>query len=142
MVDVLIIAGSDSDSGLVKEVEAGLEDFGISYESTVASAHRAPEKLESIVKSSDAKIFIGVAGLSAALPGAIASHTTKPVIGLPRNVKLEGLDSLLSMMQMPPGIPVATVGVDSARNAALLAVEILALDDKRLKKRLEELRGR
>lgn len=142
MPDVTIISGSTSDDELVKKVERSLKDFNISYESFVASAHRTPEKVKEIVKSSNAKIFIGIAGLSAALPGAIASYTTKPVIGLPRNVKLDGIDSFLSMLQMPPGVPVATVGVDSTTNAALLAAEILALGDEKIKKQLEELLGR
>lgn len=137
MTDVEIICGSESDTELVKKVEGVLQEFGTSFKSHIASAHRNPEKVRKIVKSSDAKVFIGIAGLSAALPGAIASHTTKPVIGLPRNVKLEGLDSLLSMMQMPPGVPVATVGIDNAKNAALLAVEILATSNERLAKKLE-----
>ncbi|MFH1774344.1 MAG: 5-(carboxyamino)imidazole ribonucleotide mutase [Methanobacteriota archaeon] len=140
-MDVVIIAGSESDAGLVRKVEATLREFGVKYESHVASAHRSPERVKEIVKNSKAKVFIGIAGLSAALPGAIASHTTRPVIGLPRNVKLEGLDSLLSMMQMPPGVPVATVGIDNAKNAALLAVEILAVGDEKLAKKLEEFRG-
>ncbi|MBI5253411.1 MAG: 5-(carboxyamino)imidazole ribonucleotide mutase [Euryarchaeota archaeon] len=140
MTEVTIIAGSESDAELVKKVEATLQEFGVKYESHVASAHRSPERVKEIVKNSKAKVFIGIAGLSAALPGAIASHTTRPVIGLPRNVKLEGLDSLLSMMQMPPGVPVATVGIDNAKNAALLAVEILAVGDEKLKKKLEEMR--
>jgi 5-(carboxyamino)imidazole ribonucleotide mutase len=140
MADVTIISGSKSDADLAKEVESVLEEFGVRYESHVASAHRTPEKVREIVKNSGAKVFIGIAGLSAALPGAIASYTVKPVVGLPRNVKLEGLDSLLSMVQLPPGVPVATVGIDNAKNAALLAVEILAVGDERLRKRLEEYR--
>ncbi len=138
MPEVTIIAGSESDAELVKKVEATLREFGVKCESHVASAHRGPERVKEIVKNSKAKVFIGIAGLSAALPGAIASHTTKPVIGLPKNVKLEGLDSLLSMMQMPPGVPVATVGIDNAKNAALLAVEILAVGNEKLAKKLKE----
>jgi len=142
MTEVTIIAGSESDAELVRKVEAMLREFGVKYESHVASAHRSPERVKEIVKNSNAKVFIGIAGLSAALPGAIAPHTTRPVIGLPRNVKLEGLDSLLSMMQMPPGMPVATVGIDNAKNAALLAVEILAVGDEKLKEKLEEFRNK
>ncbi|MFQ5887469.1 MAG: 5-(carboxyamino)imidazole ribonucleotide mutase [Candidatus Hydrothermarchaeales archaeon] len=137
---VTIISGSESDSDLVKKVESVLSDFGVSFDSHVASAHRSPEKLKNIVNSSNSKVFIGVAGLSAALPGAIASYTTKPVVGLPKNVKLEGLDSFLSMAQMPPGIPVATVGVDNAKNAALLAMEILAINDEKLERKLRDYR--
>ncbi|MDI6654938.1 MAG: 5-(carboxyamino)imidazole ribonucleotide mutase [Candidatus Hydrothermarchaeota archaeon] len=142
MTDVVIIAGSESDAELVRKVEATLHEFGVKYESHVASAHRSPEKVKEVVKNSKAKVFIGIAGLSAALPGAIASYTTRPVIGLPRNVKLEGLDSLLSMMQMPPGVPVATVGIDNAKNAALLAVEILAVGDEKIRNKLEEFRSK
>ncbi len=140
--DVVVIAGSKSDAELMTKVENSLKEFGVSYKCYVASAHRDPEGLRDIVKNSDAKVFIGIAGLSAALPGAIASHTTRPVIGVPKDVKLSGLDSLLSMMQMPPGVPVATVGVDSAKNAALLAVEILALGNERLRKALKEYRAK
>ncbi|MFQ5815265.1 MAG: 5-(carboxyamino)imidazole ribonucleotide mutase [Candidatus Hydrothermarchaeaceae archaeon] len=140
--EVAVIAGSKSDSDLMAKVENVLKEFGVSYKCYVASAHRNPDKLREIVRNSDAKVFIGIAGLSAALPGAIASHTTRPVIGLPRDVKLEGLDSLLSMMQMPPGVPVATVGVENAKNAALLAVEILALEDEKLRKAIAEYRAK
>lgn len=139
---VLILSGSDHDAELVKKVEGVLKDFGVEYEAHVASAHRNPKKVEEIVKSSKAEVFIGVAGLSAALPGVIASHTTRPVIGLPREVRLGGLDSLLSMAQMPPGVPVATVGIENGWNAALLAIEVLALRDEALRKRLEEYRER
>lgn len=138
---ITIIAGSESDKDLVEKVEAVLGEFGVEFDSHVASAHRTPEKVKEIVKNSKSDVFIGVAGLSAALPGAIASHTVKPVIGLPKNVKLEGLDSFLSIAQMPPGVPVATVGVDSAKNAAFLALEILGVKDDGLKNKLTEQRG-
>ncbi len=137
---ITIIAGSESDRELVKKVEEVLDEFEVGYESHVASAHRTPEKLKEIIEASDSDVFIGIAGLSAALPGAIASCTVKPVIGLPRDVKLSGLDSFLSMTQMPPGVPVATVGVDNAKNAAFLALEIIAVGDESLKNRLEEYR--
>ncbi len=137
---ITIIAGSESDSELITKVEKVLEEFGAEYESHIASAHRTPEKLKEIIKASDADVFIGIAGLSAALPGAIASYTIKPVIGLPRDVKLSGLDSFLSMAQMPPGVPVATVGVDNAKNAAFLALEILATKNESLKSQLKEYR--
>lgn len=137
---ITIIAGSESDRELVKKVEEVLDEFKVEYESHVASAHRTPEKLKEIIEASDSDVFIGIAGLSAALPGAIASCTVKPVIGLPRDVKLSGLDSFLSMTQMPPGVPVATVGVDNAKNAAFLALEIIAIGDESLKNRLEEYR--
>jgi 5-(carboxyamino)imidazole ribonucleotide mutase len=138
---ITIVAGSESDKDLVEKVENVLKEFGVEYDSHVASAHRTPDKLKEIVKNSGCDVFIGIAGLSAALPGAIASHTAKPVIGLPKDVKLEGLDSFLSIVQMPPGVPVATVGVDNAKNAAFLALEILAVKDDALKNKLNEYRG-
>ncbi|MFQ5800816.1 MAG: 5-(carboxyamino)imidazole ribonucleotide mutase [Candidatus Hydrothermarchaeales archaeon] len=141
MVEVTIIAGSRSDEPLVKVVEETLAGLGVDYDSHIASAHRDPKRVEEIVASSDADVFIGVAGLSAALPGVIASHTLKPVIGVPRDVKLDGLDAFLSIVQMPPGVPVATVGVDNGKNAALLAVEILSLRDEGLKEKLARYRG-
>ena len=137
---ITIIAGSKSDRELVKKVEKVLDEFEVEYKSRIASAHRTPKKLKEIIETSGSDVFIGVAGLSAALPGVIASYTIKPVIGLPRDVKLSGLDSFLSMAQMPPGVPVATVGVDNAKNAAFLALEILAVRDENLKNRLKEYR--
>ena len=137
MPDVLIVVGSDSDKHIAEKAASTLTEFGVKHDLAVASAHRTPDKLDVLIKNSDAKVFIAIAGLSAALPGVIASKTKKPVIGVPVNVKLDGLDSLLSMMQMPPGVPVATVGIDNGKNAALLAIEILALSDKKLKEKLE-----
>jgi len=135
---VLIVSGSKSDDEIVNKVTKVLEEYGVKYKSEIASAHRTPDKLDEIIKDSDAEIFIAVAGLSAALPGVIASKTKKPVIGVPVGVKLDGLDALLSMMQMPPGVPVATVGIDNGKNAAVLAVQILALKDKKLAEKLEK----
>jgi len=142
MVKVSVVLGSDSDREVGDKSVATLDDFGVKHELVVYSAHRDPDGLKKYVDSSDASIFIAVAGLSAALPGAIASHTVRPVIGVPKEAKLGGLDSLLSIVQMPPGVPVACVGVDNARNAALLAIEVLALNDESLKKKLEEYRER
>jgi len=142
MVSVSIIIGSESDRELGDEAEAVLRELGVSCELKVYSAHRNPKALEEYIDASDASIFIAVAGLSAALPGFIAAHTLRPVVGVPRAVKLEGLDAFLSMVQMPTGVPVACVGIDSAKNAALLAAEILALGDEDLKRRLEEDRRR
>jgi 5-(carboxyamino)imidazole ribonucleotide mutase len=96
--------------------------------------------LAQYVESTDAEVFICIAGLAAALPGAVAAQTIKPVIGVPKEVKLGGIDALLSIVQMPTGVPVATVGIDGAKNAALLAIEILALSDKQLKESLIEYR--
>ncbi len=131
-IDIDIVVGSESDLKSAEIAKSTLDEFKVSSRITVASAHRTPEKVESLIASSDAMVFIAIAGLSAALPGVIASKTTKPVIGVPVNVKLEGMDALLSCLQMPAGIPVAAVGVDNAKNAAILAVEILALSSKPL----------
>jgi 5-(carboxyamino)imidazole ribonucleotide mutase len=107
----------------------------ISYEIKVASAHRTPKLVAELVETSDAKVFIAIAGLSAALPGVIAAHTLRPVIGVPVSGKVN-LDSVLSIVQMPPGIPVAAVGLDRGENAGLLAAQILAVSDKSLEKKL------
>jgi 5-(carboxyamino)imidazole ribonucleotide mutase len=138
MVDVLILVGSESDMPVADKAKAALDEFGVNCKIDVASAHRAPDKLDKLIRESDAKVFIGIAGLSAALPGVIASKTKKPVIGVPVNVKLDGLDALLSIMQMPPGVPVATVGIDNAKNAAHLAMRILALSDAKLAAKLSK----
>ena len=137
---VAVVVGSSSDKELGDKAIAVLQRFGVEYDYRVLSAHRNPEELEEYLQSSDADVYIAIAGLSAALPGYIASRTVKPVIGVPREVKLGGLDALLSMVQMPSGIPVACVGIDNAKNAALLALEILALSDEELKKALLEFR--
>ncbi len=125
MVDIAIISGSKSDQAIVDKVIARLEDKGASFEHKVLSAHRNPRELEDYISRTDARVFIGIAGLSAALPGVIASKTTRPVIGVPVSAKLGGLDALLSIVQMPPGVPVASVGIDNGENAALLALRIL-----------------
>jgi len=140
MANVSIIIGSTSDQELGDKAKQILDDFGVTYDLQVISAHRNPEKLAKYVKESPAKVFITIAGLAAALPGAVAAHTIKPVIGVPKEVKLGGLDSLLSIVQMPTGVPVATVGIDGSKNASLLAIEILALQDKKLAEKLNEYR--
>jgi len=140
MEKVLIIVGSESDRKVAERAEDTLREFGVKFRTEVASAHRNPEKVEKIVSRTGADVVIAIAGLSAALPGVVASRTLKPVIGVPVNVTLDGLDALLSIMQMPPGIPVATVGIGNAKNAALLAVGILALKDRALNARLKEYR--
>ena len=127
MVEVAILSGSASDAAIVDKAAAVLEEYGISYEVRVLSAHRDPEILDEYVKKSDCKVFIAIAGLSAALPGVVASKTGKPVIGVPVSGNLMGLDALLSIVQMPKGVPVACVGIDSGENAALLAYRILKL---------------
>jgi len=136
-VDVLIVLGSKSDAEVGKQASSFLDQFGVGYEMVVASAHRTPDLLRDLIRNTTAKVFIAIAGLSAALPGTIAAHTTKPVIGVPVSGKLN-LDAVLSVSQMPPGVPVAAVGLDRGENAAILAVEILALRDERLVDKLKE----
>ena len=136
---IQIIMGSKSDMPIAEKAKKILEEFEVDHEIKIASAHRTPDILKDVVEKSDADIFIGIAGLAAALPGSIAAHTIKPVIGVPVSGKVN-LDAILSIIQMPPGIPVGAVGLDRGENAALLAVEILALKDKKLTKKLEEYR--
>jgi 5-(carboxyamino)imidazole ribonucleotide mutase len=133
--------GSKSDEKIAEKAETVLKEFDVEYKLEVASAHRNPEKVEKIVNESSADVFIAIAGLSAALPGVVASKTTKPVIGVPVESKLGGLDAVLSIVQMPPGIPVAAVGIDNGKNAALLAISILALADKTLDTKLKTYRA-
>lgn len=125
MTEVAVISGSKSDRPVVEKVLRVLGEKGVAYEERVLSAHRNPTELEAYIKETDAKIFIAVAGLSAALPGVIASRTDRPVIGVPVSSKLGGLDALLSISQMPPGVPVACVGIDNGENAAHLAIRML-----------------
>ena len=125
MVEVAILAGSASDAAVVEKTAAVLREHGVSCEIRVISAHREPEALDEYIKSSDCRVFIAIAGLSAALPGVIASKTTRPVIGVPVSGTLMGFDALLSIVQMPKGVPVACVGIDNGENAALLAIRIL-----------------
>ncbi len=125
--DIMVVAGSKSDEAIVRKATSVLDENNIDYELEYASAHREPDKVRELAHNSGCKVFIAIAGLSAALPGVIASHTNKPVIGVPVSAKLGGLDSLLSMVQMPKGVPVATVGIDNGQNAAYLALRILRL---------------
>ncbi|MHA1519840.1 MAG: 5-(carboxyamino)imidazole ribonucleotide mutase [Promethearchaeota archaeon] len=125
MVQVAVISGSKSDEKIYQKITAVLDEQNIPYDLKIISAHRNPEELDAYVHSTNAKVFICVAGLSAALPGVVASKTSKPVIGVPVSAKLGGLDALLSIVQMPPGVPVASVGIDNGKNAALLAIRIL-----------------
>ncbi len=138
MEKVLIISGSKSDEEIVNKAIDVLKAFDVEYKYEVASAHRNPDKVESLVQESSADVFIAVAGLSAALPGVVASRTTKPVIGVPVNAALDGLDALLSIAQMPPNVPVAAVGINNGKNAAMLAIQILALSDSGLSQKLLE----
>jgi len=127
MADVAVISGSASDAQITDKVTKVLEENGVSYDAQIISAHRDPDRLDAYIKGSRAKVFIAIAGLSAALPGVIASKTDKPVIGVPVSGTLNGLDALLAIAQMPKGVPVACVGVDNGDNAAWLAVRILKL---------------
>jgi 5-(carboxyamino)imidazole ribonucleotide mutase len=138
MPTVAVLMGSDSDLPTVKEACAILNELGVAFEVRVLSAHRCPEDLVQFVKSSEAKgvqVFIAAAGGAAHLAGVVAAHTTKPVIGIPiQTSSLGGLDSLLSTVQMPGGVPVATmaIGAGGATNAGLFAAQVLALGDKTL----------
>jgi phosphoribosylaminoimidazole carboxylase PurE protein len=141
---VLIVMGSDSDAEVMSQAAAALDELGVPYEFTVASAHRSPERTHRTVTDSEANgaaVFIAGAGMAAHLPGVIASLTTKPVIGVPlAGSALQGMDALLAIAQMPPGIPVATVAIGGARNAGVLAAQILAAADPSLAARLKEQR--
>ncbi|OYT62877.1 5-(carboxyamino)imidazole ribonucleotide mutase [Methanosarcinales archaeon ex4572_44] len=129
MPEVAILMGSKSDTSIAEKTSMALEEAGIAHEMRVISAHRNPDELDEYVRNSDALLFIAIAGLSAALPGAIAARTRKPVIGVPVSTALGGLDALLSIAQMPPGVPVACVGIDNGVNAARLAERILQARD-------------
>lgn len=137
-----IIMGSDSDLPILKEAAEVLEEFNVGFEINVYSAHRSPKETQKYVESAKErglKVIIAAAGGAAHLAGVTAAHTTLPVIGVPVMSKsLDGMDSLLSTVQMPPGIPVATVGINGAKNAGLLAVQILATSNEELTKQLEE----
>jgi len=141
---VLIIMGSDSDLPVMEETARILDEFAVPYTMTVASAHRTPARTLKLVKDAEKNgfdVIIGAAGMAAHLPGVIASHTVLPVIGVPLDSSpLRGMDALLSIVQMPPGIPVATVSVGKAgaRNAAILAVQIIARQDPKLTKKLRD----
>jgi 5-(carboxyamino)imidazole ribonucleotide mutase len=136
---IQIILGSKSDNPVAEKTEKILKEFKIEYDIKIASAHRTPDYLKEIIEKSNADVFIGIAGLSAALPGSIAAHTIKPVIGVPVSGNVN-LDSILSIIQMPPGIPVAAVGLDRGDNAALLAIEILSIKYNKLFNELKKYR--
>lgn len=141
---VLIIMGSKSDWDKVIPMHDILVDFNIPYDLRIASAHRTPNLLKNILDQAevdDTKVIIAAAGGAAHLAGVIASHTLLPVIALPISSKLLGIDSLLSMVQMPSGIPVATVGIDMAKNAAILATQILAVGNEILWNKLRDYRN-
>ena len=136
---VSIIMGSTSDLPVMEKAAKLLDEMGVYFEMNALSAHRTPVEVELFAREAEGRgirVIIAGAGMAAALPGVIAANTTLPVIGVPIKGMLDGLDALLSIVQMPPGIPVATVGVNGAQNAALLAVEMLALSDEPLAQRL------
>ena len=137
---VSIIMGSTSDLPIMEKAAARLDALGIPFEMLALSAHRTPREVEEFAttaKERGIKVIIGAAGMAAHLCGVIASMTSIPVIGVPIKASLEGVDALYSIVQMPPGIPVATVGINAAENAALLAVQMMATSDEELYRRLE-----
>jgi len=140
---VAIVMGSDSDWPVMQEAATALDSVGIEYEVNVVSAHRTPEEMLSFAKGAKEngfKVVIAGAGGAAHLPGMIAAATTLPVIGVPVPLKhLDGMDSLLSIVQMPAGIPVATVGIGNAKNAGLLAARILGVSDSQISEKVSEL---
>ena len=138
---VSIIMGSTSDLPILEKAAKVFDEFEIPFEMYALSAHRTPAKVEFFAKNAQTRgieVIIAAAGMAAHLPGVIASMTTLPVIGVPISASLDGMDALLSIVQMPPGIPVATVGINASMNAALLAVQILSLKDEKLRLRLAE----
>ena len=144
MKKVAVIMGSDSDLGVVSGAMKALKELGVPFEAHVISAHRTPVQAAEFARGAadgGFGVIIAAAGMAAHLAGAMAANTPLPVIGLPVSAKaLDGLDALLSTVMMPPGMPVATVGIDAARNAGLLAAQILALSDEALAKRVAALR--
>ncbi|HSX40668.1 MAG TPA: 5-(carboxyamino)imidazole ribonucleotide mutase [Candidatus Saccharimonadales bacterium] len=136
---VAIIAASDSDLPVLSDAAKVLEEFGVSYTITISSAHRSPQRSMQLVEKfhkTGVRVIIAAAGLAAHLAGVVAAHFPLPVIGIPlKGGALNGVDALYATVQMPPGIPVATVGIDNAKNAGLLAVQILATGDKTLEKK-------
>lgn len=138
---VSIIMGSTSDLPVMEKAAKLLDEFQIPFEINALSAHRTPDEVADFAKNAKSrgiKVIIAAAGMAAHLGGVIASMTTLPVIGVPIKSSMEGLDSLLSIVQMPPGIPVATVGINGAMNAAILAVQILALSDESLDRKFAQ----
>mgnify|MGYP000490185066 CR=1 FL=1 len=137
---VSIIMGSTSDLPVLEKAAKLLDDFEIPFELNALSAHRTPEEVTDFARNAKArglKVIIAAAGMAAHLPGVIAAQTTVPVIGVPIKSSLEGMDALLAIVQMPPGIPVATVGINAGLNAAILAVQMLALTDEKIAAKFE-----
>jgi len=144
MKKAALIMGSDSDLPVMEKAFKRLKDFNIPFEAHVMSAHRTPDKAAEFAKNAQKNgfgVIIAAAGMAAHLAGVLAAHTTLPVIGIPIKSSLDGLDALLAMVQMPPGIPVATVAIDGADNAAILAAQILAAADETLAKKLCEMKA-
>ncbi len=145
MKKVAVIMGSDSDFNVVRKAVLKLKEFGVPYEVRVMSAHRTPDKAAEFSKNAKKEgfgVIIAAAGMAAHLGGVLAAHTTLPVIGIPiKSAAFDGMDALLATVMMPPGIPVATVGVDGAANAATLAVEMLALSDESLSEKLVKMKA-
>jgi len=143
---VLILLGSESDLPLMQDGLDLLKEMGVAFTLDISSAHRHPEKTASWAKNARAEgieVIVAAAGLAAHLPGVIAAHTTLPVIGIPlKGGSLLGMDALLSMVQMPKGVPVATVGIDGSRNACILACEILSIKYDPVREKLEEMKER
>jgi 5-(carboxyamino)imidazole ribonucleotide mutase len=141
---VCIVMGSDSDAEVMSHACAALDELGVPYEMKVSSAHRSPERTHQIITEAErdgAGVFIAGAGMAAHLPGVVASFTTKPVIGVPlAGSALQGLDALLAVVQMPPGIPVATVAVGGARNAGILAAQMIGVGAEAVALRLKDAR--
>lgn len=146
IVEVGIVMGSESDLNVMRKAAEILDELGVNYEITIVSAHRTPERLFEYAKSAHSRgleVIIAGAGGAAHLPGMIASITALPVIGVPvKSASLNGIDSLLSIVQMPKGVPVATVAIDGAANAGILAVQILGLKDSRLREKVFEYKGK
>ncbi len=143
---VFIVMGSDSDVEVMSQAAAALDEFGVPYQMTVASAHRSPDRTKNAILEAEqngAAVFIAGAGMAAHLPGVVASFTTKPVIGVPLSGSaLQGVDALYAIVQMPPGIPVASVAIGGARNAGILAAQIIAVGDPALSSRLKANRAK
>ncbi|MDD3050517.1 MAG: 5-(carboxyamino)imidazole ribonucleotide mutase [Candidatus Cloacimonetes bacterium] len=142
MAKVRVILGSKSDIKIGESIKEFLEKFGVDYDFHISSAHRRPDATALLAKNAESEgfsVIIAAAGMAAHLPGVIASHTTLPVIGVPlKGNSLSGEDALHSVVQMPTGVPVATVAIDGGKNAAILAVQILALSDEKIKQRLKK----
>jgi 5-(carboxyamino)imidazole ribonucleotide mutase len=137
-----VVSGSYSDMKVAKKTTMFLDKLNISHESAVVSPIRSPDKFEKFLDvNRDAEVFIAISGLSAHVTGAVVAHTEKPVLGVPCSKRLDGLDALFSMVNMPPGVPVATTGIDAGGNAAIMAAEMLAIGDNFIKGELLKFKG-